>query len=145
MYLHFPLIRTVSRFSESKLIEILKGENYHIINLNGKNIYDEITFFKEIVNQSLPLDPPLSLSGNVNYDAFNDSLWGGLSEISSEKVALIWTDFNKMLDKGFNDFLQISDCIYTIAENLTHTEYGIDHEVELKVFLLGEGKNFPTI
>ncbi|MBP0723837.1 barstar family protein [Bacillus sp. RG28] len=89
--------------------------------------------------------PKPPLRRNVHYDAFNDSLWGGLSEISSEKVALIWTDFNKLLDEGFNDFLQISECIYKIAEDLTHTEYGIDHEVKFKVFLLGEGKNFPTI
>jgi hypothetical protein len=141
--LHFPLIRTTNKLSESKLIEILNDENFYIIKLNGQRIYNEVTFFKEIVNQSLPLDPPLS--GNVHYDAFNDSLWGGLSELPSEKVALIWTGFNKMLDKGFNDFLQISQCIYKIAEDLTHIEYGIDHKVDLKVFLIGEGTNFPVI
>lgn len=143
MNLDFPLIRAINKLSESKLIEILNDENFYIIKLNGQEVYNEVTFFKEIVNQSIPLDPPLS--GKVHYDAFNDSLWGGLSEIPSEKVALIWTEFDKMLDKGLNDFLQISQCIYKIAEDLTHIEYGIDHRVDLKVFLIGEGTNFPVI
>lgn len=143
MNLHFPLIRTINKISESKLIEILDDENFYIIKLNGQEIYNEATFFKEIVNQSIPLDPPLN--GDVHYTAFNDSFWGGLSEIPSEKVALIWTNFNKMLDKSLNDFLQISQCMHEIAENLTHLEYGIDHKVDLKVFLIGEGANFPVI
>ena len=143
MDLHFPLIRTVKQSSKEKLIKILHMEGYYIINLNGSNIVDEKTFFQEIVKQSIPLDP--ALRGNVHYDDFNDSLWGGLAELPQAKVALLWNDFNSMLENGLNDFLKIAECLYKIAEDLTHIEYGIEREVELKVFLLGEGTNFSKL
>lgn len=143
MNFHFPRIRTVNRSSESKLTDILNKEGYHLLKLNGRNILNEKTFFQEIVQQGIPLDPPLN--GNANYDAFNDSLLAGISKLPKAKVALLWTDFNNILDKGLNDFLKISECLYQIAEDLTHTEYGIEREVELKVFLLGEGANFSNL
>ncbi|CRK84587.1 barstar family protein [Neobacillus massiliamazoniensis] len=142
MNLNFPLIRTVNRLSVNKLIEILNVEKFYIIRLNGSNILDEITFFKGIVSQKIPLDPPLS--GNVNYDSFTDSLWGGIEGLHSEKVAIIWSNFNKMLDKGLNDFLKISECICNIAEELI-PENGAEYDVDLKIFLLGEGDNFPIL
>lgn len=43
-------------------------------------------------------------------------------------------------DKVFKDFSQISQCIYKVAEDLTH-KYGLEREVELKVFLIDKG--FP--
>lgn len=142
MNLHFPLVRTVNILSENKLIEILKLEKFYIIRLNGSYIFDETTFFKEIVTQTIPLDPPLS--GNVHYDALRDSLWGGIEGLHSEKVAIIWSNFNTMLSKGLPDYLKISQCIYNVAEGL-NPDYGAEYDVDLKIFLLGEGDNFPIL
>jgi hypothetical protein len=143
MDLRFPLIRTINESSEGKLISILEKEGFNIINLNGSNILDEKSFFKEIVNQRIPLNPPLS--GKVHYDAFHDSMWGGLSDLGYKKVALIWTDFNKMLESGLNDFLSIAGSFYFIAEQVTHLEYGINQAVDLKIFLIGKGENFSNV
>ncbi|MFE5589199.1 hypothetical protein [Streptomyces sp. NPDC056549] len=46
--------------------------------------------FSRAVREALPLDPPLA-SGMV-WDALSDSIWGGLHELKSPRVVIIWPD-----------------------------------------------------
>ncbi|PYS30269.1 MAG: hypothetical protein DMF75_16190, partial [Acidobacteria bacterium] len=88
----------------------------------------------------LPQDPPLI--GNINWDALTDSLWGGLAELGKERVALIWTNAQRMLEHGLQDLLIANGCFEHIASTMATTKYGISRPIMLVVFLVGEGNNF---
>ncbi|MFD6436756.1 barstar family protein [Streptomyces venezuelae] len=51
---------------------------------------DKEAFFGA-VRESLPLDPPLGTHRLV-WDALSDSLWGGLHELKSSRVVIVWPD-----------------------------------------------------
>jgi hypothetical protein len=51
--------------------------------------------FHAAVRASLPLDPPLSESG-VNWDAMEDSIWGGIDTVEESRVVIVWPDASKM-------------------------------------------------
>jgi len=53
----------------------------------------KVTNSEDLFNQAkeaFPLDPPIS--GRVNWDAFADSLWGGLDACNQSKIALVIED-----------------------------------------------------
>ncbi|MEU5683689.1 barstar family protein [Streptomyces venezuelae] len=51
---------------------------------------DKEAFFGA-VRETLPLDPPLGTHRMV-WDALSDSLWGGLHELTSSRVVIVWPD-----------------------------------------------------
>lgn len=132
-------INFVSQESLEILITSLKKKGYHILKMDGENVKDAKSFFKEIVNV-FPQDPPLS--GQCNWDAFTDSLWGGLDEIAQERVAFIWTKVEEMFEYGIPDLFTALDCFKELASSVSNLEYGISKPVKLLIFLVGSGKNF---
>src|SRR6266849_4353557 len=50
--------------------------------------------FFEGVRGVFPLDPPLG--GALNWDALNDSLWGGLDSLKDDRIVIVWPDASHM-------------------------------------------------
>lgn len=129
----FPVITCINEKDRILLKDLLIKSGYSLYYINGKNITDETSFFKEII-KSLPQDPPLS--GRVNYAAFLDSVAGSILMNEEEKVAFIWDDVNNIIEYGLEDFVTISCFLYHIQERLVPNYY------KLNVFLLGKGNSF---
>ncbi|MEQ9880228.1 barstar family protein [Pectobacterium aroidearum] len=98
------------------LVNEYEGNGYVIINAyfsQAKNIYD---VFDEI-KKSLPLDPPLY--SRCNFDAFSDSIFGGLDSLENDKVCVFLVDIKKALrddSKSYNILLDI------FSDNLSYLE-----------------------
>lgn len=120
----------------------LKEDGFYILQLDGENIKDATSFFKKVV-EVFPQDPPLS--GKCNWDAFTDSLWGGLDELSEEKVAFIWTKVENMFEYGIPDLFMALDCFVELARSVSNYETGISKPIKLIIFLIGKGKNFISL
>ncbi len=132
-------INCVNFQSVSKVKSFLSQRGFYIFELDGEHVKDAQSFFREAVNL-FPQDP--QLSGSVNWDAFLDSLWGGLDKLGKGRVAFIWTKVEKMLVHGLPDLLVAVECFSQLASDVNNTETGITCRVELLVFLIGEGDNF---
>jgi len=122
-----------------KLRQMLDSEGFHVVQLDGEYISDACTFYEQ-ATRILPLDPPIV--GAVNWDAFVDSVWGGLDDLGEQKVAVVWTRAENMLRGGLQDLLEIVLSFQHLASLISTREYGIQHPVRLLVLLVGKGDNF---
>lgn len=136
---NLPTINFINIESIEILRTSLKKNGFRIFQLDGEDIVDAESFFKKIV-RVVPQDPPLS--GKCNWDAFTDSLWGGLDELAEENVAFIWTKAENMFEHGIPDLFTALDCFKELALSVANQEYGISKPVRLLIFLVGKGKNF---
>jgi hypothetical protein len=140
----FPVLSCVNAQSLDALEEILREMDYKVYELDGSRIEDAQTFF-QIATDVLPLDPPLTQGGQVNWDALSDSMWGGLDRLGEPRVAIVWTRAERMLDHGLPDLLVASTCFQDVAVSVHSPQDGISTIVDLLVFLVGEGDNFKGL
>ncbi|WP_139489595.1 barstar family protein [Brevibacillus dissolubilis] len=136
--MNHPHVIWENESNKPELIRTLRDNGYDIFEINGEIIHDLETFFHQIVN-ILPQDPPLS--GQVNLDAFVDSLWGGIDNLSVEKVAILWTQINNMLYSAPQDLEKLTVCFNDVAESLLTTEFGLDKPIVLTVYLFRNGND----
>src|SRR3712207_4769228 len=114
---NFSIISYIDEEKISSVKKLLEIHKYKIFTINGINIVDLETFFKEIKN-ILPQDP--ILSGRVNLDALMDSLWGGFDNLGEEKVAIVWRSANNIINNNINQFLVIMDCFKELKIGRAH-------------------------
>lgn len=124
------------------LNDFLASHQYHVFILDGAEVTDEASFFAK-VGEQLPQDPTLGRC--PNWDAFIDSVWGGLASLPEDRVALVWTHAERMLEQGLPDLLEAASCFESLAGRLKSrvTDEGCFRPVVLNVFLVGTGDNFP--
>ena len=133
------IVNLVNQESLEFLKRFLSQNSFRIFELDEHDIKDAQSFFIRSVSL-FPQDPPLS--GRVNWDAFLDSLRGGLDQLGEKRVAFVWTDAEKMLEHGLADLLIAVGCFEQLAADVATSEDGISKAVELLVFLVGKGDNF---
>ncbi len=138
----FPVLSCVNAQSLNALKSMLQMMAYKVFEIDGSRIEDAQTFF-QIAKKVLPLDPPIS--GRVNWDALSDSMWGGVDRLGEPRVAYVWTNVERMLDRGLYDLLMASSCFQDVAVSVHDPQHGISTVVDLLVFLVGEGNNFRAL
>ena len=144
MITHLQKLRIYNFVEDSYLNELkeeLRQNEYYIYELNGKDITDARSLFAEI-KKTLPQDPPLS--GKVNWDAFLDSIWGGLDELGKEKVAIVWTNVENMLESSLPDLVTAIELFRDLALSVSNPDTRISVPVSLTIFLVGDGNNFSS-
>ena len=92
----------------------------------------DCTSFLELAKQYLPLSPPLT-SRRIVWDAFSDSLWSGIHELSSEKVLIVWHGHSDLKMGDPNCFERIRETFHEISQTLLDPEYGAGKTVSLLV------------
>jgi hypothetical protein len=121
---------------------VLIASGFATFDLAGDRISDLETFFRTVISV-VPNDPPLS--GRPHLDALLDSVWEGFRVLGSEKVAILWKDADKILDRGLQDLIIISDLFQEIGRTLRGTEKGKLPRFLLFLVLFGNGPNFPRV
>lgn len=139
--LGYPPVKCVNEKSLDSLINELVQNDYYIYQLNGENIYDSKTFYNICIDV-LPTDPPLAKKDSPNFDAFSDSIRGGISEQESDKVAVIWTKAQNIANNNLNDLFRIIQIFYDISTSLSEDYF--DRTIDLLIFLVDNGQNFPV-
>lgn len=96
-----------------KIISECKSSDWRIFYIYGvSGTKDE---FCSAVAENLPLDPPYNAVCGHNWDALDDSLWGGLDSLSEDKILIIWNSAGKMQNNDAQSFEIVCD----IFSNLT--------------------------
>jgi hypothetical protein len=128
--------------SLQRLEHELRSHKYCIYELNGHDIQDAHSFFHKI-KEILPLDPPLS--GNVHWDAFRDSVRGGIDRLCESKVAVVWTSVENMLGQGLADLCLATQYFGEVSSDVLVSTKGTEQPVRLITFLVGVGNNFDEL
>lgn len=73
---------------------------------------DAQSFFTQ-AKKAFPLDPPIS--GRVHWDAFSDSLWGGLDACKESRVALVVRDITGFRESNKQEYEIAISCLTNTA------------------------------
>lgn len=130
----------VNQASWAALDEALGRWGHRVFFLSGDQVTDKQSLLAQ-VERDLPM--PAGLHPH-NWDALADCLWGGLAEVSSERVAIVWTHAQTLLEADLQTFLTAVGIFTSLARQVLTTEHGFPHIMELNVFLIGTGSNFPA-
>lgn len=68
------------------------------------------------VKAAVPSDPPMR--GDDNWDAFSDSLWGGLDSLETRGVALLWPVSAQLKETHPGDYAIASEVFADICSTL---------------------------
>ena len=140
------MLRIINFINQENLEDLqfyLKQNHFQIFEINGATVKDQETFFIEVIKK-LPQDPDLAPPpvGNCSWDAFSDSLIGGLANRESKDVAIVWTQVENILECGLPDFTIALSCFEQTILTVAHAKYGFPHRMRLLIFLIGKGCNF---
>ncbi|WP_306328488.1 barstar family protein [Streptomyces venezuelae] len=93
---------------------------------------DKETFFGA-VREALPLDPPLGTFRMV-WDALSDSVWGGLHELKSPRVVIVWPDARPVAGAA-GDFWIALEILRDVAESLAAVRYTSRRPTQVSVYI----------
>jgi hypothetical protein len=108
----------------------LEGDGWSVLVVENFSIRDKSSFF-EAVRQYLPLDPPLV--SNRSWEALSDSLWEGISDLDSAKVALFFPGLQALALEHPKEFDLASQVLADVAESLSRTPLDDDREKIVRV------------
>jgi hypothetical protein len=127
--------------SLSLLEQTLTSRNIDILYIDGRSITDKASLWARIV-VDLKGAETMQPQG---WDGFNDVLWQGLAAHKADRVALIWTHAERMIEPSFNDFLVAMIVFADIIRAVQTTRHGFPQAMHLQLFLMGEGQMFPQL
>ncbi|MYV74557.1 hypothetical protein GT352_11505 [Streptomyces sp. SID1046] len=93
---------------------------------------DKEAFFGA-VRETLPLDPPLGTLRMV-WDALSDSVWGGLHELKSPRVVIVWPDARPVAGAE-GDFWIALEILRDVAESLAEVRYTSGRPTQVSVYI----------
>ncbi|MCX3287233.1 barstar family protein [Streptomyces sp. NEAU-H22] len=92
---------------------------------------DKEAFFGA-VRRTLPLDPPLG--PRMVWDALSDSVWGGLHELRSPRVVIVWPDARPVAGAE-GDFWIALSILRDVAESLAEARHTSGRPTQVSVYI----------
>lgn len=139
----FRSLPNVSLALEDQISDVrsaLTAAEFKVYRLSGITSVED--FFLH-VRDDLPMAPPIS--GQVHWDAFSDSLWGGLDETGDERIAIFWENADQLLMKDSESFQIAIEIFSHVASSLANPQFNADKLPLLKIFMFGAGSEFPRL
>ena len=136
----------IAASSVQHLSRLLKEHGFYAIELDGDNIIDSESYFRSIIVTLFPFDPPLIYS-EVNWDAYLDSLRGGIHVIAEKEthVAIVWKNAEKMMEYDPSGFQSVLECFERVISDIGTEAFGLKTPMELRIFMTGNGPKFTPI
>lgn len=134
------LVALVNQADLDTLTRTLGRLGHQVFVLDGNGVRDGETFLAQAAH-----DLPLAQRSQYDWAGFPDDLWGWLINVEDHEVSIIWSHADNMLNGGLADLLFAVDCIQGAARQVYDpSQSGLPQEIILRLFLLGEGANFPS-
>lgn len=137
-----PVVNCINSESLERLRQFLRQNNWRVFEIDGSDIEDKPSLLAKVADH-LPHEP--DLIARDSWDAWVDTLWGGLAGLNEERVAFVWTHAERMLVRGLPDLLTAVECIQNLASDVSTADYGFPRPMLLRLFLVGEGDNFKPL
>jgi hypothetical protein len=135
------IITPVDQASQPELEAALRQAGFRICHLDGRDVTDAASF---LARAATDLPMPAGVTPR-RWSGFVDALWQALHELEEPGVGIVWIHADRMLEGGLGDLLVIADCFTAVARQVYDAEDGSGRALVLKVFLLGDGANFPRL
>lgn len=132
-WLRRSAIHLVDQNAESLLRGILQQLGFDIIDLVGRGIRDESTFFKEAKRAF-----GFPAYFGYNWDAFGDS-FGALSLGRERSLAVLWVDAHLTVASDLRFFIE---AVHYLLSNTTGQKVRAVDQLQVTVFFLGHGELF---
>jgi hypothetical protein len=120
----------------------LLSQGFTVFDLPGEKIQDKRSLFEHI-SRILPSDGRAPGPG-LSWDALVDSLCGGIEERSLPAVGVLWHSAEIALEGNLQLLLDAVQALSDAADNLQHVVSNLGRPTILRLFLIGEGPNFPN-
>lgn len=115
----------------AELLAQLAGYEWYVYPI-PEGIVDRATFMR-IVSDVLPLCP--TLIGGLNWDAWSDSIWGGLDQLGAPKVAVVFPDLRKFRRQQPDNYEIAMGVLQDLVSGLENPCLTRGRPVQLAVFL----------
>jgi hypothetical protein len=115
---------------EAELRSQLEADGFRAIDLDGSGAVDAATFRSAAATQLFDGEE------TANWSSFNDQLRNHPVVCDADRVALVWTQVDRMLTSGLPDLVTALDILAGVARE----RYGLGST--FVVYLLGDGPNF---
>jgi hypothetical protein len=132
------LINCVNQSALEEVDATLRTWGMRVFYLNGEGIIDKGTLLAQ-VERDLPMSAGLRPH---NWDALVDCLQGGLNGLTDERVAIVWTHADRLLESDLQDFLIAIRSLTDVARHVYAGGAAFPHEMALYIFLVGASSNF---
>jgi Barstar (barnase inhibitor) len=86
--------------------------------------------FVQAATALFPLDPPWY---GGSWDAFDDSLWEGLSELPERRIAILWPDAVKLAGSDPKTYEMALDGLESVSEDLADAKATVGNPKDLAV------------
>ncbi|MBW3602598.1 MAG: barstar family protein [Actinobacteria bacterium] len=113
-----------------ELLTVLADAGFAIIELDGADVRDEASLLEQISAQVLDGEEV------GNWDSLADVLRAHVWLLDDDRIALVWTHADRMLDGYLADLIVAADVLAGISRQLF-----ADHRTFV-TFLVGSGPNF---
>ncbi|REJ97818.1 MAG: hypothetical protein DWQ34_00990 [Planctomycetota bacterium] len=127
-------LRKVSCTDVNSHCDELESQGFQLFSIEKPA--DAADFFLQ-VKAKYPLDP--EISGKVHWDAFADSLWGGLDARSEPKLALVIQDASEFSHASPRDYEIALSCMSDAAKEVEAEKRKEGHENAMIVLVVGVG------
>jgi len=136
----FAPVTCVAQVDLAELEEVLRGFGFAVLTLNGKGVRDKAT----LLAQAEADLPPVEGMRPGNWDALADYFWNGLLALGEERVALVWTDADQILQGNLQDLLDALRVLGGVADAVREGG-GLPRPTTVLIFLLGAAPGFPSL
>lgn len=89
--------------------------------------------FFEAVRLQFPLDPPIQSSRS--WDSLSDSLWGGLNNLTNNRILIIWPDSSSLAQECPEDFEMALNILEDVAFSLGNHDLTNGHPKLVSVII----------
>ncbi len=136
MQSEFAVTTYVSQSDLDNLLDTLQQRGYRVVFLDGSSVISKASLFTQ-VEKDFPL--PEDYKRVHNWASFEDDLWNMVFSFEEDRIALVWSHVERMLDGGLEDFVMAAD----VLTGLSRLVY--EKEIDLSIFFVGEGPNFQRL
>jgi hypothetical protein len=136
MQSEYAVTNYVSQADLDQLLAKFEGTNYRVVVLNGEAVTSQASLFAQ-AEKDLPLTEDYNQVHN--WASFEDCLWNMLFSFDEERIVIVWSHVERMLEGGLEVFMTAADVLTGLARRL------YEKQIDLSVFFVGTGPNFPRL
>ena len=136
----FALVTCVAQVDLAELEDVLRGYGFAVLTLHGKTVRDKATLLAQVETDL----PHIEGMRPGNWDALADWFWNLLRVLDGDRVALLWTDADQIVQGDLQDLLDALRVLGGVADAVREGG-GLPRPTAVLIFLLGDARGFPSL
>lgn len=136
----FALVNCIAAADRDDLASRLAAYGFVSITLYGARVHDKESFLGQAA-----IDLPCGDLQPHNWDALADVGWNVLYDLQADRVALVWTDAQNMVNGDLQDFLDAVRVLTDVSRSVLQGSGGFPRRTAFLLFLVGEGPQFRSL